>query len=115
MRIVLLRDACGSGRTCPNINSTDRGSYVVQGYIVSSGQTLEPGHATVEVPLSLLPELASANPRAGLFLTDRGTVLVSGAQVTDPDVLAELNMPATENAVEVPRSVLPELEVADVG
>lgn len=115
MRIVLLRDECGSGRTCPNINSTDRDSYVVQGYIVASEQALAQGQAMVEVPLSLLPELASAAPRDGLFLTDRGTVLVRGTQVVDPDVLAELDMPAGENAVEVPRAVLPELEVADAG
>lgn len=115
MRIVLLRDQCGSGRTCPNLNSTDRGSYVVQGYIVHAEQALRSGHATVEVPLSLLPELAASAPRDNLSLTDCGTVLVRGVQVTNPDVLAELNMPAGENAVEVPRAALPELEVADAG
>ncbi|PXY16561.1 hypothetical protein [Prauserella muralis] len=113
MRIVLQRDMCGSGRTCPNINSTDRGTYVVQGYDVPPEQALASGQVTVEVPMSLLPELATAAPRSGLFLTDRETVLLSGDQVTDPDVLAELNMPTGENAVEVPRAMLRELEVTD--
>lgn len=111
MRITLLRDVCGNTRDCPNINSTDRDSYVVQGYRVAG--VLPPGQAMVEVPLSLLPELASAAPRDGLFLTDHGTVVVRGVQVADPDVLAELKLPAGENAVEIPRAVLPELEMVD--
>src|ERR1044072_2461780 len=116
MRVVFLRGACGNGRTCPNINSTDRESYVVQGYIVAAhGLDIAPGEAIVEVPLSLLPELSATTSRDGLVLTDRHTVLVRGTQVTDSDVLAELNMPAGENAVEILYASLPELEVAHAG
>lgn len=117
MRIVLLRGACDNGRTCPNINSTDRASYVIQGYLAPSTHAypLAPGQAVVEIPLSLLPELTSPGASDGLFLTGRGTILVRGSQVIDPDALAELNLPPGENAVEIPRTSLPELETTDAG
>lgn len=110
MQIVLLRDECGSGRTCPNINSTSRGSFIIQGYVVPSEQRVLPqGEAMVEVPLSLIPELASASQREGLSFTDRGTVLLAGLEVVDEEALATLALPAGETAVEIPREMLPEL------
>jgi hypothetical protein len=41
-----------------------------------------------------------------LFLTDRGTYVVQGAIVTDPDALDAMNLPAHETAVEVPTELL---------
>ena len=35
MLLILLRATCDDGRTCPNINATDRGTYLVQGYPVT--------------------------------------------------------------------------------
>lgn len=105
MKLVFQRGACGNGRTCPNLNTTDRGSYVIQGY-VTSGQSADPAEASIEVPLSLLPELHTASDRDGLCRTDRGSVILTGQQVTDPDALDELNLPAGENAIEVPLSLL---------
>jgi hypothetical protein len=46
-----------------------------------------------------------------VFETDRGTYVVQGAIVTDPEVLAALQLPANETAVEVPASLLPSLKV----
>lgn len=115
MQLVLMRAECRDGRTCPNVNLSDHGTYVVQGYIVSPGHLLPASEAVVEIPLSLLPELVEADPRDGLSLTDRGTILVRGTQITDAEALAELDLPAGENAVEVPLSVLGELETAHVG
>jgi hypothetical protein len=47
MRLILLRSTCGETRTCPNINATGRGTYVVQGYLVTGldlgGHMLGPG------------------------------------------------------------------------
>jgi hypothetical protein len=113
MKIVFLRAECGNTRSCPNINLSDRGTYVVQGYIVPSEQQLSPGEAVVEIPLSLLPELCGATLQDALALTDCGTLHIRGWQVTDPETLAELNLPAGENAVEIPRSLLPKLVMAD--
>ncbi|MGH3850206.1 MAG: hypothetical protein ACRDRT_10955, partial [Pseudonocardiaceae bacterium] len=103
------------GRTCPNINMTDRGTYIVQGYLATGldldGQVLGSGESVVKVPSSLLPELAVDETAYGaLRHTDRGTVLVCGNLVVDVETLRELCLPAGEVAVEVPISALPELE-----
>ncbi|MGH3710684.1 MAG: hypothetical protein ACRDRQ_21850 [Pseudonocardiaceae bacterium] len=84
---------------------------MVQGYVVASGVDVPAGAAVVDVPLSLLPELADAAPRDGLVLTDSGMIRIRGLQVTDPEVLNELNMPEGENAIALPLSALRELEV----
>ena len=41
-----------------------------------------------------------------LFLTDRGTYVVQGSIVTDPQALTAMNLPAHETAVEVPAELL---------
>lgn len=44
-----------------------------------------------------------------MYATDRGTFVVQGWVVTDPDALAQLaerGLPATETAVEVPRELI---------
>ncbi|MGH3921324.1 MAG: hypothetical protein ACRDTT_00305 [Pseudonocardiaceae bacterium] len=112
-----MRDLCDDGRTCPNINVTDRGTYIVQGFPVTDldlgTHMLEPGESVVEIPSSLLPELAADEPTHGAVRrTDRGTVLVRGRLVVEVEILRELDLPAGEAAVEVPISALPELEVA---
>lgn len=45
-----------------------------------------------------------------IYATDRGTVVVQGSRVTDPDALATMNLPAHETAVEVPVSLLAQLK-----
>jgi hypothetical protein len=44
-----------------------------------------------------------------LFLTDRGTYVVQGSIVTDPDALEAMNLPPHETAVEVPAALLASL------
>lgn len=44
-----------------------------------------------------------------LYRTDRGTFVVQGWRVTDPDALAQLEIPAHETVVEVPADVLAEI------
>ena len=46
-----------------------------------------------------------------VYATDRGTVVVQGAVVADPEALAALNLPAYETAVEVLASLLASLKV----
>jgi hypothetical protein len=46
-----------------------------------------------------------------VFETDRGTYVVQGAIVTDPEALAALELPAHETAVEVPASLLSSLKL----
>ncbi|MGH3930774.1 MAG: hypothetical protein ACRDTF_12435 [Pseudonocardiaceae bacterium] len=63
MRLILLRSTCDIGRRCPNINATDRGTYLVQGYLMTDpdlgDRVLGSGESVVEIPSSLLPELAA--------------------------------------------------------
>ncbi|GHJ50643.1 hypothetical protein Cs7R123_79850 [Catellatospora sp. TT07R-123] len=47
-----------------------------------------------------------------LYRTDRGTYLVQGWRVTDPEALSQLDVPAHETVVEVPADVLAELAAA---
>lgn len=45
-----------------------------------------------------------------LYRTDRGTAVVQGYRVLDPEALAALGLPANETAVEVPLSLLLDLD-----
>ncbi|MGH3279865.1 MAG: hypothetical protein ACRDNW_12115 [Trebonia sp.] len=113
MRLITLRDdspRCDNGRTCPHISATDRQTLIVQGYVTAAPGTPS-GEIAIEVPLTLLPELA-AEPGTGLQVTGRGTVVFHGPAVSDPDTLAELTIPPGEAAIEIPAAVLPFLEVA---
>lgn len=116
MKLILLRSTCGGGRFCPNINATDRGTYVVQGYLVPDHAGLAPGESVVEVPAPLLPELVGRDAvYDAIRWTDRGTVLIRGRALMDVAALRELNLPAGEAAVEIPMSALPKLEITRVG
>jgi len=42
-----------------------------------------------------------------LYRTDRGTWVVQGWAVTDPDALAEMDIPAGEIACEIPDRLVP--------
>ena len=103
MRLTRLRGTCPDTETCPTLYRTDRGTGVVQGYVVTNPETLATldlptGEVAVEVPLSLLTGLTFPT----WSRTDRGTGVVQGYVVTDPDALATLNLPPGETAVEVP-------------
>ncbi|MGH3824951.1 MAG: hypothetical protein ACRDRA_19255 [Pseudonocardiaceae bacterium] len=61
--------------------------------------------------MSLLPELADDETvRYAARRTSRGTILVRGRSVVDPEALRELNLPVGEAAIEIPISALPQLE-----
>jgi hypothetical protein len=64
MRLTKIRD-CPDGRTCPAVHGTDRGTLMIIGRVVSDSDVLAqmaigPGEIAIEVPASLLPEVASA-------------------------------------------------------
>ena len=114
MSLITIRKDCDVGRTCPHVSATGRGTLVIQGYLVTALEAAALGipadDIAIEVPLSLLPELASA---PGAFrVTSRGTVVFHGPAVSDLEALAELAIPDGEAAIEVPAATLPFLEVA---
>ena len=58
-------DDCPDGRTCPAVHQTERGTLVIIGSVVSDPAMLAelaigPGERAIEVPLSLIPEVADA-------------------------------------------------------
>ena len=58
MRLQLISKLCGSS-TCPTIYQSDRGTLVVQGYVVSgehAGVDLPVGEQMVEIPIDLLKD-----------------------------------------------------------
>jgi hypothetical protein len=104
MKITLLRASCNNGRSCPNVNTTDRGTLVVQGYAMPPAVAVALGLAAaetvVEIPGDLLPtELVG--PGVQLHPADHDTVMVVGHRVTDLGVLGELNLPPGEDVVEI--------------
>ena len=52
-----------------------------------------------------------------LYVTERGTIVVQGTTVTDPEALAAMGtrgngLPAHESAVEIPAALLPFVDIA---
>ncbi|KWX03189.1 hypothetical protein TH66_00815 [Carbonactinospora thermoautotrophica] len=41
-----------------------------------------------------------------LYATDRGTYVIQGWKVTDPEALAQMDIPEHETCIEVPRELL---------
>ncbi|WP_306356467.1 MULTISPECIES: hypothetical protein [unclassified Nocardia] len=84
------------GNTCPTLYETED-SFVAQGWRTNTS-------GTVEIPHVLLgytdPETYLGSP---LVDSGRGTFLLSGTPVTDPNILAQLEIAPNEAAVEVPR------------
>lgn len=84
------------GDTCPSLYETEH-HFFTQGW-----RTDKPG--IVEIP-HLLLGFADHDTFIGSPLTDtgRGTFLVSGDPVTDPEVLAQMEIEPNEAAVKVPK------------
>lgn len=58
--------------------------------------------------LTLIGKDPDSNPTGSptVFRTDRNSWVVQGWQVTDPDALAQMDIPAGEGAVEIPDRML---------
>lgn len=99
MRLTFLgKETQGGGS--PTLFSTDRDTYVVQGWQVAGDE------ASVEIPPRLLGCL---EPRTCLGTrlrdTGRGSFIVSGKPVTDPEALSQMDIPGHETCVEVAKGV----------
>jgi hypothetical protein len=58
------------------------------------------------VKITFLGKDSTPNDSPTLYKTDRGTLLVQGYKVTDPEALAAMKIPAGETVVEVPPSLM---------
>jgi hypothetical protein len=97
MRLTFLGKSTQGGGS-PTLFSTDRYTYVVQGWAVA-GQS-----ECVEIPKRLLAYL-ERNTRLGADLHDTGhnSFIVSGSPVTDTETLSQMDIPGHETCVEVPK------------
>lgn len=80
----------------PTLYGTDRETYVVQGWKVTDQPS------AVEIPQRLLGYLSPGTSLAArLRDTGRGSFIVTGSPVIDPQALAQLDIPGHEACVEV--------------
>lgn len=108
-----------SGGDSPTLYATDRGSYLVQGWIVTDPEilaklTVPEGETCVEIYARLLSYLSKdgltgivtswAPPIARVL--ESGNFIIQGKRVTDTEARAELAMPENEDCVEVSRAAL---------
>lgn len=61
MRLTRLRGTCNDSKVCPTVYATDRGTVVVQGWVVTDREALAQlglpaGETAVEVPAELWGE-----------------------------------------------------------
>lgn len=89
-------NSCYEGNQCPTLHRHDDGSIVVQGYTTAV-------RTMVSIPVNLAPEWDVPDRRRG------DELLITGRLVTDPQLLAELDLPAGESAVIVQPTDLPAL------
>jgi hypothetical protein len=63
----------------------------------------------VDMRITLIAKDPDSQPQGSptLYRTDRGSWVVQGWVVTDPDVLADINLPAGETCVEIPDRMIP--------
>jgi hypothetical protein len=108
----------------PTLYATDRGSYVVQGWIVTDplivdGVTVADTETIVEVPAKLMTYLAK-DGLAGevtnvvppiVHVTHDGNYIVKGVRVGDLEALGQMDIPDHETCVEVSRSAMSALLV----
>ncbi|MFE7857903.1 hypothetical protein [Streptomyces sp. NPDC057403] len=101
---------------CPTLYATDRDTYLVQGWKVFANDLLMQlevleGETVVEVPSELFEHLTKDGLPTGeikriedpiMILTPTGTFVVQGREVTDPEALAQMEIPDYESVVEVP-------------
>ncbi|MER7408138.1 hypothetical protein ABT373_38195 [Streptomyces sp. NPDC000070] len=105
---------------CPTLYATDRDTYLVQGWKIFANDLLmqleiPEGETAVEVPTELFEHLTKDGLAAGeirrvedpiMILTSSGTFVVQGREVTDPEALAQMEIPDYETVVEVPKAAI---------
>lgn len=98
----------------PTLYATDRGTYLIQGWKITDPEILAkldvPQNETVvEIYARLITHLAK-DGLSGVVASwvppivhvkENGNLVIQGKRVTDPDVLAEMNVPGHEDVIEI--------------
>jgi hypothetical protein len=103
----------------PTLFATDRGSYVVQGWVVTDSEILaliemSDDETIVEVPATLMTHLAKDGLNGDVVnvvppivhITANGNYIVKGSRVTDTEALGQMTIPDHETCVEISRSAI---------
>jgi hypothetical protein len=106
---------------CPTLYASDQDTYVIQGWRVSDAALvaelgLADGETCVEVPGRLLTFLEADGSEEAQDVelrpyrrTERGTYIIWGIEVTDSEALGQMDIPAHETVVEVPKRLMTNL------
>lgn len=122
MEITFMGKSTAGGQS-PTLYSTDRQSYVVQGWVVTDDNILEKirlaeDETVVEIYARLLSYLSQdglsgrvTNPVSPIVhVRENGNFIIRGRRVTDPNALRKMNIPEHETCVEVPREIMARLD-----
>lgn len=104
----------------PTLYSTDRDTYVVQGWIVTDSEILgkldiPEGHTVVEVPPGLFVHLVNDGVHGGIMswvppivhvVAGTGNYIVQGERVTSTEARGQMDIPDHEDCVQVPKSAI---------
>ncbi|MCM6778133.1 hypothetical protein NDR87_32090 [Nocardia sp. CDC159] len=95
MQLKFLGKSTAGGQS-PTLYASDRSTYVCQGWRTGEADR-------IEIPHRLLQYLEPGTC-LGTVLQDtgRGTFILRGEPVIDPEVLAQMNIPDHEMSVEIP-------------
>jgi hypothetical protein len=101
----------------PTLYATDRGSYIVQGYVVTDPTILAPldladDETLVEVPARLMAHLDKDGLSGEILhpappivhVKPDGNYIMRGPRVTDTEALGQMSIPSHETSIELPRS-----------
>jgi hypothetical protein len=118
MRLRFLGKETRDGDS-PTLYATDRGTYIVQGWMVTDPDILAkldpPEDETcVEIYARLLTHLSTGGLRGAVtswtapivHVLDNGNLVIQGTRVTAPETRRRLAMPDHEDCVEVSRAAL---------
>ena len=95
MQLTFLGKATQGGGS-PTLFATDRGTYVVQGWKVVEAPE------SVEIPQRLLAYVEPGTYLGALLKdTGRGSFILTGRPVSDPQALSQMDIPGHESCVEV--------------
>jgi hypothetical protein len=108
-----------SGGQSPTLYATDRDSYVVQGWFVTDPAVLaaleiSEDETVVEIPARLMSYLANDGMPGEVtrvtwpivHVCGNGNYIIQGSRFTHPEALGQMDIPAHETCVEVPRNVM---------
>jgi hypothetical protein len=103
----------------PTLYATDQGTYFVQGWKVTDPEVLvkldvPESETVVEIYARLMTHLAEDGFRGIVtswippivHVRENGNLVIQGKRVTDPEALAEMNIPGHEDVVEVDKAAI---------